>query len=138
LAIGEAGMLWPLGHHSPSLKLHFVIEFKLVINLVESDFRYELLLSKTPVLIHVDASYDPTYEVVTPVIEEVAREYKDKLKVVRLDYDINMDLAVKLGSYSNSILIMYVNGKKRERIVRAASKKARTRMIDTVINNPKC
>lgn len=106
---------------------------RLIANIVESDFREEVLLSKQPVLVHVYFTSDPAYEVVAPVVEEVAAEYQGKLKVVRLEYGVNMNLANKLGSNTDSLLLLYLSGREKGRIVGAVSKKAVLRMIKAAL-----
>jgi thioredoxin 1 len=103
---------------------------------LESDYNDEVLNAKGPVLVHVDAWYDTASQVMEPILEIIAKEYEGKVKFIRLDYDTNIELAYRLGTYSNSLIIIYVKGKERKRFLGAASQKAVTRMIDSVLNSP--
>lgn len=104
--------------------------------ILESDYNDEVLNAKEPVLVHVDTWYDTACQVMEPFLEIIAKEYEGKVKFIRLDYDTNMELATSLGSYSNSLIIIYVKGKERKRFLGAASQKAITTMIDSVLNPP--
>ena len=57
-----------------------------------------------------------------PTIEEIAIEYADKIKVVKIDVDRNENLAVKYGIMSIPALLFFVNGKPEKSLIGAQSK----------------
>jgi len=54
---------------------------------------------------------------VAPVVEEIARDYDGKLKVVKLDVDANGDTASTYGVMSIPTLLLFKDGQEVQRIV---------------------
>ena len=57
-----------------------------------------------------------------PTIEEIAIEYAEKIKVVKIDVDRNENLAVKYGIMSIPALLFFVNGKPEKSLIGVRSK----------------
>ena len=55
-------------------------------------------------------------------IEEIAIEYAEKIKVVKIDVDRNENLAVKYGIMSIPALLVFVNGKPEKSLIGVRSK----------------
>jgi len=66
-----------------------------VIVITDSDFEAEVLKSDKTVLTYFWASWCGPCKLVAPSVEKVATEYRDRLKVVKMDVDPNPD-TVKL------------------------------------------
>ena len=56
-------------------------------------------------------------KMVSPVVDELARENEGKLKVMKLDVDENPNTAMSYGVMSIPTLILFKDGKPVERIV---------------------
>jgi thioredoxin 1 len=59
---------------------------------------------------------------VGPILDEIAKEYSDKIKVVKLNTDEESAIAIKYGITSIPTLNVYVNGKVVKSIVGAKPK----------------
>jgi thioredoxin 1 len=99
----------------------------------DSDFEDEVLKSDLPVLVDFWASWCPPCRVMAPVIEEISEEYKDKLKVVKLNTDGNPNVPSKYKVFSIPTLILFKDGKEVNRMVGAAPKSVVEEFISKVM-----
>jgi thioredoxin 1 len=83
----------------------------------DASFQADVIDADRPVLVDFWAAWCGPCRMVAPVLEEIAAEYSEKLKVVKLDVDANNDTAASLGISSIPTLILYKDGKPVERVV---------------------
>ncbi len=60
-----------------------------VIVITDSEFETEVLKSEKPVLLYFWATWCGPCQLVSPIMEKVASEYSDRLKVVKMEVDPN-------------------------------------------------
>jgi thioredoxin 1 len=65
------------------------------INVTEATFDAEVLNSATPVLVDFWAEGCGPCRMVSPILDQIAAEHSDKLRIVKLNVDENPDLAMK-------------------------------------------
>ena len=94
-----------------------------IIHINEELFREEVLEAETPVLVDFSAVWCGPCKMLDPLIAELARAWGDKVKVVKVDIDNNPDLAIQYQVMGVPTLLMFVNGKPRERAVGYQPKK---------------
>jgi thioredoxin 1 len=83
----------------------------------DDSFAENVFSSTTPVLVDFWASWCPPCRALTPVVEQVAEHYQQRLKVVKLDVDENGQTALRFNVQSIPTLILFVRGAPVERIV---------------------
>ncbi|MDP3487625.1 MAG: thioredoxin [Bacillota bacterium] len=87
-----------------------------------TNFKQEVLESTTPVLIDVWAAWCGPCRMIAPVLEQLAQENVNKVKVAKLNSDENMALAMELGIMSLPTLILFKNGAEATRLIGLMSK----------------
>ena len=79
-------------------------------NCSESDFDKEVICSKVPVLVDFWAEWCAPCKMLTPILEEISGEYKDKILVVKINLDENQELAMKYSIRSIPTLLLFNKG----------------------------
>lgn len=105
-----------------------------MISLTENNFQKEVLESNMPVMVDFSATWCGPCQVVSPVLEELAKTYEGKLKVGKLDVDQNNTLAQKFGILSVPTIIFFKNGQEVKREVGFPGKEVYERLIKEVIS----
>jgi thioredoxin 1 len=93
-----------------------------MINLTESNFREEVLNATGVVLADFWAPWCGPCRMVGPVLEEIAREKGEKVKVVKVNVDENPGLASNYGVMSIPTMIIFKDGQVMEQFVGALPK----------------
>ena len=83
----------------------------------DANFEEHVLQSDKPVLVDFWAAWCGPCQMIAPVVEQVAEEYKDNLKVAKLDVDTNQRTAMTYGVQSIPTLIIFKDGKELKRLV---------------------
>jgi len=91
-------------------------------NANDDNFKQEVLASDLPVLVDFWATWCGPCLMVAPVVEAVAIEYKDRLKVCKLNVEEGPETASKYGVMNIPTLLIFKEGKEVKRIVGALSK----------------
>ena len=104
-----------------------------VYEFTDQNFDTDVHDSTQPVLIDFWAEWCGPCKAIAPVIEEIASEYKDKVKVGKVDVDQNQNIAMKYGVRSIPTLLVMQNGKVVNQIVGAVPKTNITDVLDKLI-----
>jgi thioredoxin 1 len=94
-------------------------------------FDREVLNSVNPVFVDFWAEWCGPCRAVSPAVEELSGEYKDKVDFVKVNVDQNNELAQKYSVFSIPTLAIFAKGKV---IAQAASKDKIRSYIDSNIN----
>jgi len=81
------------------------------LKITSENFEREVLQSEKPVLIDFWASWCGPCRMLSPTISEIAEEYKDKVKVGKVNVDEESELAAMFRVSSIPLLVVMKNGK---------------------------
>ena len=97
-------------------------------------FDREVLNSVNPVFVDFWAEWCGPCRAVSPAVEELSDEYKDKVDFVKVNVDQNNELAQKYSVFSIPTLAIFANGKVVAQTAGAASKDKIRSYIDSNVN----
>ena len=75
-----------------------------------ADFEQEVLKSDKPVIVDFYADWCGPCKMLTPIIDEIADEKNDQIKVCKVNVDENSELAQKYSVQSIPTIISFKNG----------------------------
>mgnify|MGYP004670386655 FL=1 len=95
----------------------------------KNNFEETILKSKTPVLVDFYADWCTPCKMMSPIIEEVSNEFKDKIIVLKINIDECPDIAQKYSVMSIPTIILFKNGEATKTSVGVTSKEKLVEMI---------
>ena len=101
-----------------------------LIHVTDDSFESDVLQSSAPVLVDYWAEWCGPCKMIAPILDEVASEYADKLKIAKLDVDQNTETAQKYGIRSIPCLMIFKDGDIVATQVGALSKSQLSEFID--------
>ena len=104
-----------------------------VLEVSNDNFESEVVNSEKPVLVDFWAEWCGPCKQIAPVVEELADEHSDKLKVCKMDVDANRETAVQFGIRSIPTLLIFKNGAPVDQIVGAVSKEVISSKVENHI-----
>ena len=104
-----------------------------IVHISNSSFDENVLNAEGPVLVDFWAEWCGPCKMIAPVLEELAVEYGEKLKVCKMDVDANPDTAPKYGIRGIPTLILFNNGELAGTKVGALSKSQLAEFIDSAM-----
>ena len=100
-----------------------------VLTITKDNFEKEVMMSEVPVLIDFWASWCGPCRMVSPIVDEIAREVTGR-KVGKINVDEQPELAERFGIMSIPTLLVIKNGKVVHQAVGARPKQAILEMLD--------
>jgi len=109
------------------------MESKKVVNITSDNFETEVINSTQPVLVDFWAEWCGPCRMLGPVIEQIAEQYPEKVKVGKVNVDSQVNLASKFRVMSIPTIMIFNNGEVVQKVVGARPKEEFENMINQVI-----
>jgi thioredoxin 1 len=93
-----------------------------VLTFTDDNFQQEVLGSSEPVLVDFWAAWCGPCRSIAPLVDQLASEYKGKLKVGKLDVDAHQNVPQKYNVLSIPTLLLFKNGQVADQIVGSVPK----------------
>jgi thioredoxin len=94
-----------------------------VTEVTDDNFQAEVLEAETPVLVDFWAPWCGPCRMVAPVVEEIAKERGEALKVVKMNVDENQQTAITYEVMSIPTLILFSAGEVAKKVIGAYPKR---------------
>jgi len=101
--------------------------------ITKDNFNDEVINSELPVLIDFYADWCGPCKMMSPVVEELAKEYEGKAKVAKVNVDQESDIAAKYGVMSIPYFAYIKNGKLVDDEIGAVAKVKLVQKLDKLI-----
>ncbi|MCU7881550.1 MAG: thioredoxin TrxA [Candidatus Thiodiazotropha sp. (ex Lucinoma aequizonata)] len=102
-----------------------------IVHVTDDSFESEVIQSNQPVLIDYWAEWCGPCKMIAPVLDDIASDYKGKLKVVKLNIDENPNTPPRYGIRGIPTLMLFKNGEVEATKVGAVSKSQLVAFIDS-------
>ena len=104
-----------------------------IVHTTDAAFDQDVLNSDRPVLVDYWAEWCGPCKMIAPILEEIANEYGEKLRVCKLDIDENQETPGKYGIRGIPTLMLFKNGELEATKVGAMSKSQLAAFLDSHI-----
>ena len=99
----------------------------------DSNFQDEVLNSELPVLVDFYADWCGPCKMMSPVVDELSREYEGRLKVGKVNVGENTNVAQQYRVMSIPTILLIKNGQVVDQVVGAVPKAQLTGKIDSIL-----
>lgn len=103
-----------------------------IITLTDASFEQDVINADRPVIVDFWAEWCGPCKMIAPILEEVAKEYSDKITIGKLNVDQNAETAPKYGIRGIPTLLLFKDGNVAATKVGALSK---TQLIEFIEEN---
>ena len=101
-----------------------------LLHLTDNNFKKEVLESDLPVLVDFWATWCSPCKMIAPFIEELAGEYKDRVKIGKINIEENPAIPTRYGVMSIPTLMFFKKGRVIDQAVGAIPKAELKRRIE--------
>ncbi len=97
----------------------------------DASFEADVLKSDKPVLVDFWAEWCGPCKMIAPILDEVSKDYSDKVQIAKINVDENTGVPAKFGIRGIPTLILFKNGAVAAQKVGALSKSQLTAFLDS-------
>ena len=101
-----------------------------IVHTTDATFNDDVLKSDKPVLLDFWAEWCGPCKAIAPILDEIATEYRDRLKIAKLNIDENPHTPPRYGIRGIPTLILFKNGTVEAQKVGALSKSQLSAFLD--------
>lgn len=105
----------------------------MALDFTQDNFEKEVLQAKLPVLVDFWAEWCPPCRLLAPVVEKLAKGYKGKIKIGKLNVDENQAIAEKYQVMSIPTLIFFKEGKMVDKLLGAQPEEVIKKKLDELL-----
>ena len=105
-----------------------------VVEVTDTNFEEEIVQSKLPVIVDFWAEWCAPCKMISPVVDEIAKELEGEVKVSKINVDENTKAAVDLSVMNIPTLVFFKDGKEVGRVAGVVSKKELLKKIEELFN----
>ncbi len=105
----------------------------MTIEVSDSNFNELVINADKPVLVDFWAEWCGPCRMVTPIVAELAEEYKDRAVVAKMDVDSNPETSMKFGIRNIPTILFFKNGEIVDKQVGAVPKTILASKLDAII-----
>ena len=103
------------------------------VTVTRSNFDAEVMKSTVPVIADFWAEWCGPCKMIAPVLKDLARDYKDKIKIAKIDVDAEGELAQQFNIVSIPTILVFSKGQVVKQQIGAVPRPALEKMIKDVI-----
>jgi thioredoxin 1 len=103
-----------------------------ILEVGDSSFESEVLKSDKPVLVDFWAPWCGPCRAIAPIVEELAKDFGDKVKFTKCNVDENPTTPTKYGIKSIPTLIFFKDGEIQDKVIGIVAKSKLEEMISQV------
>ena len=81
-----------------------------MVDVTDATFEAEVLASDLPVLVEFTAPWCRPCKAIEPLLVEIGREHEGRLRLARLDIDVNLGVPSRFGVLSLPTVILFAAG----------------------------
>ncbi len=103
-----------------------------IVTITKENFESEVIKCRTPVLVDFWAEWCGPCKMLSPVLDELANEKGDSVKIAKVNLDDNRELSVEYNVKSIPMLLFFKDGEVKDEVVGLISKDTIASKLDAM------